>query len=116
VGAEWQSVFVQDGDTDGAMLGHAVSINRAGTTALASGGYDGKVYTFDLAPGGGGGWTRNMDVSPSGPPPTEFGNSLAMSADGSVRAAGAWKDVMNMRRGELLTFCALLIHWPIFIN
>lgn len=103
-GKAWESALVQDGESDSFRLGHAVSINRAGDRVLASGGVDsgaGAVLTFAL--GADGGWSRADTVEPpitAGAGQTGFGSSLAVATDGSIAAVGAWKDVVDLPRGQ----------------
>jgi hypothetical protein len=94
----WHSKFVQNGDTDMMRLGHAVVMNRDGNHAAASGANeaDGIVYHFDNEEGV---WTRNTN-SFTGAYKSSYGNSLSASSDGSIFAVAAWKDIVDIRRGQ----------------
>lgn len=99
VDGDWKSTFEQNGDEDMLRLGHAVSMDKDGTHAIASGGTDstGIVYAFQVMDDGK--WQRSA-VSHTGTAGAGFGNSLSMSADGTLRAVSAWKDVVDMSRGQ----------------
>jgi hypothetical protein len=108
-GTAWERVLLHDGESDLLKLGHAVSINRAGDRVLASAGVDlavagaGTVYTFALGGEDGRTWSRAESIAQpasSGKGQTAFGCSVALTADASMAAVAACRDVVDLPRGQ----------------
>jgi hypothetical protein len=107
-GDAWVSKFGWNGEVDRLRLGEAVAMSRSGNRAVATGITDGKggVVSFEYVADE---WVHNIEMTPpSGNMNADFGNAVAMSADGSVIAVGARKDLAGFpahQNGKVVFYC-----------
>ncbi|MGO9753908.1 MAG: choice-of-anchor D domain-containing protein [Solirubrobacteraceae bacterium] len=97
--SEQQKLVPSDETGDGSEFGSSVALSADGSTALIGGPGDGQIVDEDIGPAGaawvytrsGASWSEQQNLGP-GDDSSQFGSSVALSADGSTALIGAPND------------------------